>query len=85
MVSSPTRTKRGEGGYELYRHRNAGNWHGHYWARKNEAGDYEIRSVLSLSGEYSVPGGTFPKDGFEEHCEKVDSQGPAGAVPTQRG
>ena len=41
--------------------------------------------MLSLSGEYSVPGGTFPKDGFEEHCEKVDSQGPAGALPTQRG
>jgi hypothetical protein len=60
-----------EGGYELYRHRN---WHGYYWARENEAGDYEIRSVPSSPGEYSVPGGTFPKAGFEEHYEKVEPQ-----------
>lgn len=65
-----------EGGYELYRHKNAEemktkDWHGYYWARRNEAGDYEIRSVPSSSGEPSVPGGVFPKEGFEEHYERV--------------
>jgi hypothetical protein len=39
-----------EGGYELYRHKNAGemetkNWHGLTGARRNEEGDYEVRSV----------------------------------------
>ncbi len=67
-----------EGGFELYRHKNpegmkTKNWHGYYWARLNEAGDYyEIRSVPSASGEYSTPGGLFPKEGFEEHYEKVN-------------
>ncbi len=64
------------GGYELYRHKNAGgmktkNWHGFYWARQNEAGDYEIRSVPSSSGEYSMPGGVLPRDGFEERYVRV--------------
>ena len=64
-------------GYELYRHRHAEemktkNWHGYYWARRNEAGDYEIRSVPSSAGEPSMPGGVFPKEGFEEHYEKVE-------------
>lgn len=48
-------------------------------------GGYEICSVPSSPGEYSVPGGTFPKDGFEEHYEKVAPRDSAGAVPTQRG
>ena len=74
-----------KGGYELYRHKNAGTWHGHYWARENEAGDYELRSVPSSPGEYSVPVGTFPKDGFEEHYEKVAPKDSAGAGPAQRG
>lgn len=65
-----------EGGYELYRHKNAGgmetrNWHGLYWARRSEEGDYEIRSVPTSLGETSVPGGTFSKDGFEEHYVRV--------------
>ena len=65
-----------EGGYELYRHKNAGqtrtrNWHGLYWARRNEEGDYEIRSVPTSQGEPSAPGGTFPRDGFEEHYVRV--------------
>ena len=65
-----------EGGYELYRHKNAGgmetrNWHGLYWARRNEEGDYEIRSVPTSLGETSVPGGTLSKDGFEEHYVRV--------------
>ena len=65
-----------EEGYELYRHRNAGetktkNWHGLYWARRNEEGDYEIRSVPTSTGEPSAPGGTFPRDGFEEHYVRV--------------
>jgi hypothetical protein len=39
-----------EEGFELYRYKNAekmrtSGWSGLYWARKNEAGDYEIRAV----------------------------------------
>ncbi len=65
-----------EGGYELYRYKNAGdmktkNWHGLYWARQNEAGDYEILSVSSSSGEYPAPEGVFPRRGFEEYYVKV--------------
>ena len=66
-----------EGGYELYRHKNAEGtktkgWHGYYWARKNGAGDYEIRSAPSSStGERSMPGGVLPKEGFEEHYERA--------------
>lgn len=63
-------------GFELYRHRNAGemgtrDWHGYYWARRDESGDYELRSVPASLGEPSVPGGTFPKSGFERLYEKV--------------
>jgi hypothetical protein len=66
-----------EEGYELYRHKNAEamkteNWHGLYWARRNERSDYEIRTVSSSSGEHSMPGGVFPKEGFEEHYEKLE-------------
>jgi hypothetical protein len=65
------------GGFELYRHKNADKmktkgWHGYYWARPTEQGDYEIRSVPSKLGEHSMPGGLMPKDGFEAHYEKVD-------------
>ena len=64
-------------GYELYRHKDAQkmrsrNWHGYYWAKRIEGGDYEIRSVPSALGEHSVPGGVMPKEGFEGHYEKVD-------------
>ena len=65
-----------EEGYELYRHKSAGetktkNWHGLYWARRNEEGDYEIRSVPTSLGEPSAPGGTFSRNGFEEHYVRV--------------
>jgi hypothetical protein len=66
-----------EGGFELYRHKNAGEmrtkiWHGYYWARRTEEGDYEIRSAPSTLGEHSMPGGVFPREGFEEHYVKVE-------------
>jgi hypothetical protein len=66
-----------EGGFELYRHKNADEtrtktWHGYYWARVTEEGDYEIRSIPSTLGEHSIPGGVFPREGFEEHYEKVE-------------
>ena len=65
-------------GFELYRHKNAEkmrtrNWHGYYWAKQNEEGDYEVHSVPSMLGEHSVPGGVMPKVGFEEYYEKADS------------
>jgi hypothetical protein len=51
------------------------NWHGYYWARLSEAGDdYEIRTVPASLGEPSVPGGVFPREGFEEHYERADPQ-----------
>jgi hypothetical protein len=72
----PDLTPPGEG-FELYRHRDAENietrtWHGYYWARPTERGDYEIRTVPSSLGEPSASGGVFPREGFEEHYEKVD-------------
>jgi hypothetical protein len=62
--------------FELYRPKNAGEmetggWSGLYWARRNEAGDYEIRAVAREGEGYSVTGGVFPRQGFEEHYEKV--------------
>jgi len=65
-----------EEGFELYRHRNAEQmttrgWSGLYWARKSETGDYEIRAVTREGEAYSVTGGIFPKEGFEEYYEKV--------------
>jgi hypothetical protein len=47
-------------------------WHGCYWARRTEGGAYEIRTVPSSLGEPSAHGGTFPREGFEKHYEKVD-------------
>jgi hypothetical protein len=72
----PGLTPPGEG-FELYRHKHAEKmrtkgWHGYYWARRTQEGDYEIRSVPSMLGEHSVPGGVVPKEGFEEHYVKVD-------------
>ena len=46
---------------------------GLYWARINEAGDYEVRSVTREGEAHSVTGGIFPKEGFEEHYEKNQS------------
>jgi hypothetical protein len=66
-----------EEGFELYRHKDAEKmetkgWHGYYWARRTEAGDYEIRTMPSSLGEPSASGGVFPREGFEEHYYKVD-------------
>jgi hypothetical protein len=63
-------------GFELYKHKHAEStrtqgWAGLYWARKNESGDYEIRSVAREGEAQSITGGVFPKEGFEEHYEKV--------------
>ena len=64
-------------GFELYRHRKVREmrtegWHGCYWAKRTEGGAYEIRTVPSSLGEPSAQGGTFPREGFEKHYEKVD-------------
>jgi hypothetical protein len=64
-----------EEGFELYRHKNAAQmrtrgWSGLNWARKNAAGDYEIKALIREGEAYSVTGGIFPKEGFEEHYEK---------------
>jgi hypothetical protein len=66
-----------EEGFELYRHRKAGEtrtegWHGYYWARRTEEGTYEIRTVPSSLGEPSAHGDTFPEAGFEKQYEKMD-------------
>jgi hypothetical protein len=65
------------GGFELYRYEDAEmmrtkKWHGYYRARRTGTGDYEIRSVPSTLGEHRVPGGVFPKEGFEQRYEEVD-------------
>ena len=65
-----------EGGYELYRHKDAETmqtrqWHGFYWARQNEEGDYEIRTVPVSSGEYSASGGVWRREGFERNYARV--------------
>ena len=66
-----------EEGFELYRHKYAEQmrtqgWSGLYWARKNEAGDYEIRTVTREEEGYSYPGGMFSKEAFERLYEKAD-------------
>ena len=55
-----------EEGFELWRHKNADKmgtrgWSGLYWARKKEAGDYEIRSVAREGEAHSITGGIFPR------------------------
>ena len=45
-----------------------------YWARRNEAGDYEIRSVPTSLGEPSTDGGIMPGEGFERLYEKVNPE-----------
>jgi len=75
-LEGPDLTPPGEG-FELYRHREAGEmrtkgWHGCYWVSRKQKAAYEIRTVPSSLGEPSASGGVFPKDGFEEHYEKVD-------------
>ncbi len=63
-------------GFELFKHKSAEStrtrgWSGLYWARQNEVGDYEILSVAREGEAHSITGGVFPKEGFEEHYEKV--------------
>jgi hypothetical protein len=65
------------GGFELYRYKHAERmstrgWSGLYWARKNEAGDYEIRTVTKEGEGYSYPGDVFSKEAFERFYEKAD-------------
>jgi hypothetical protein len=66
-----------KGEFELYRYKNVEKmrtqgWLGLYWARKNEAGDYEIRAVSKEGEGYSYPGGVFSKDSFERYYEKAN-------------
>jgi len=66
-----------EEGFELYRYKNVEGmttrgWSGLYWARKSEAGDYEIRTVTKKGEGYSYPGGVFPKEAFERYYENAD-------------
>jgi hypothetical protein len=66
-----------EEGFELYRHKNVDEmttrgWSGLYWARKNEALDYEIRAVTKEGEGYSYPGGVFAKEAFERYYEKTN-------------
>jgi len=66
-----------EEGFELYRYKNAQGirtqgWPGLYWARKNEAGDYEIRAVTREGEGYSYPGGVFSREAFERYYGKAD-------------
>jgi hypothetical protein len=61
--------------FELYRYKNAQEmttrgWSGLYWARKNKAGDYEIRTVTKKGEGHSYPGGVFSKEAFERYYEK---------------
>ena len=60
-------------GFELWCHRNSGRlgtegWSGLYWARREEEGGYEIRSVLREGEAYSYPGGVFPAATSGEPC-----------------
>ena len=73
----PRRSESPEGGYKLYRHRNADalrtrDWHGYYWARRTAGGDYEIRSVPASLGEPSTAAGTVPGEPFERLYREVD-------------
>ncbi len=73
----PHRSEPPEGGYKLYRHRNADalrtrDWHGYYWARRTADEDYEIRSVPASLGEPSTAAGTVPGEPFERLYQEVD-------------
>jgi hypothetical protein len=66
-----------EGGFELWRHKNADKmgtkgWSGLYWARKTVGGGYEIRTPTREGEAYSYPGGVFPKEAFERLYERVE-------------
>ena len=78
MGDGPDTSPPGEG-FELYRHRKAGatrtrGWHGLYWARQDEAGDYEIRSVPASLGEPSADAGVMLGEGFERLYERVNPE-----------
>ena len=64
-------------GFELWRHKNSDRlgtkgWSGLYWARRDESGGYEIRTLTREGEAYSYPGGVFPRAAFERIYEKVD-------------
>ena len=66
-----------EGGFELWRHRNADGmgtegWSGLYWARPTSGGDYEIRTLTREGESYSYPAGVFPREAFERLYERAD-------------
>jgi hypothetical protein len=61
--------------FELYRYKHVEKmrtqgWSELYWARKNEAGDYEIRAVTKEGEGYSYPGGVFATEALERYYEK---------------
>ncbi len=47
-------------------------WHGHFWARLNQDGDYDLRSVPTSLGEPPARAGTAPREAFERLYERVD-------------
>jgi hypothetical protein len=66
-----------EGGYELWRHKNADKmatkgWSGLYWARPTSGGDYEIRTPAREGEAYSYPAGGLPGEAFERLYERAD-------------
>jgi hypothetical protein len=70
-------------GFELYRHKDAGkmrtrNWHGYYWARVTEEGDYEIRSVPASLGEQSAPGALCQRRGSMSTTRRLAFSAPYG-------
>jgi hypothetical protein len=47
-------------------------WSGLYWARKDEAGSYEIRTVTNAGEGHIYPGGVLSKESFERYYEKAN-------------
>jgi hypothetical protein len=46
-------------------------WRSYHWVRRTDQKQYERRSVPSSLGEHLVPRGVMPREGFEEHYERV--------------
>jgi hypothetical protein len=63
---------------ELYRYKKntdemaTRGWSGLYWARKDEAGSYEIRAVTKEGEGHIYPGGVLSKESFERYYEKAN-------------
>ena len=47
-------------------------WSGLYWARKDEAGSYEIRAFPKEGEGHIYPGGVLSKEFFERYYEKAN-------------